>query len=143
MKYVIKARDRRSRGRDLRAHFAEDDVRRQGDRGGRCRVRLRQRERRWARAHLPWHRYRRTRRGEEGRRRAADAAREHRRQTHGAREAAALSQSSSNPSSTGTTAAPETELNFRFYRQATNKIGGVSDRAVAFLETFFGPVRRR
>lgn len=38
---------------------------------------------------------------------------------------------------------PETELNFKFYRQATNKIGGVSDRAVAFLETFFGPVRRR
>jgi hypothetical protein len=32
---------------------------------------------------------------------------------------------------------PETELNFKFYRQATNKIGGVSDEAAAFLDTFF------
>ena len=32
---------------------------------------------------------------------------------------------------------PETELNFKLYRQATNKIVGVSDRASAFLETFF------
>jgi hypothetical protein len=32
---------------------------------------------------------------------------------------------------------PETELNFKFYRQATNKIGGISDAAAAFLETFF------
>ena len=32
---------------------------------------------------------------------------------------------------------PETELNFKFYRQATNKIGGISDGAAAFLETFF------
>jgi hypothetical protein len=31
----------------------------------------------------------------------------------------------------------ETELNFKFYRQATNKIGGISDDAAAFLETFF------
>ena len=38
---------------------------------------------------------------------------------------------------------PETELNFKFYRQATNKIGGVSDRAAAFLETFFGAAGRR
>jgi hypothetical protein len=28
---------------------------------------------------------------------------------------------------------PETELNFKFYRQATNKIGGISDAAAAFL----------
>src|SRR5881397_3548474 len=28
---------------------------------------------------------------------------------------------------------PETELNFKFYRQATNKIAGISDRAAAFL----------
>jgi hypothetical protein len=28
---------------------------------------------------------------------------------------------------------PETELNFKFYRQATNKIGGISDEAAAFL----------
>jgi hypothetical protein len=32
---------------------------------------------------------------------------------------------------------PETELNFKFYRQATNKIVGVSDRAAAFLLRFF------
>lgn len=32
---------------------------------------------------------------------------------------------------------PETELNFKFYRQATNKIGGISDTAAAFLRTFF------
>lgn len=32
---------------------------------------------------------------------------------------------------------PETELNFKFYRQATNKIGGISDPAAAFLERFF------
>ena len=32
---------------------------------------------------------------------------------------------------------PETELNFKFYRQATNKIIGISDRAAAFLRRFF------
>lgn len=32
---------------------------------------------------------------------------------------------------------PETELNFKFYRQATNKIGGVSAEAAAFLLSFF------
>jgi hypothetical protein len=32
---------------------------------------------------------------------------------------------------------PETELNFKFYRQATNKIAGISDAAVAFLRGFF------
>jgi hypothetical protein len=32
---------------------------------------------------------------------------------------------------------PETELNFKFYRQATNKIAGVSDEAAAFLSEFF------
>ena len=31
---------------------------------------------------------------------------------------------------------PETELNFKFYRQATNKIAGISDEAVAFLRRF-------
>ena len=31
---------------------------------------------------------------------------------------------------------PETELNFKFYRQATNKIVGISDEAVAFLREF-------
>lgn len=32
---------------------------------------------------------------------------------------------------------PETELNFKFYRQATNKIVGISDGAALFLEGFF------
>jgi hypothetical protein len=31
---------------------------------------------------------------------------------------------------------PETELNFKFYRQATNKIVGISDEAAAFLGGF-------
>jgi hypothetical protein len=32
---------------------------------------------------------------------------------------------------------PETELNFKFYRQATNKIAGISDDAAAVLRRFF------
>jgi hypothetical protein len=32
---------------------------------------------------------------------------------------------------------PATELNFKFYRQATNKIVGISDEAAAFLHGFF------
>jgi hypothetical protein len=32
---------------------------------------------------------------------------------------------------------PETELNFKFYRQATDKIVGISDGAAAFLNGFF------
>ena len=32
---------------------------------------------------------------------------------------------------------PGTELNFKFYRQATNKIAGISDEAAAFLDEFF------
>jgi hypothetical protein len=32
---------------------------------------------------------------------------------------------------------PATELNFKFYRQATNKIVGISDEAAAFLSGFF------
>jgi len=32
---------------------------------------------------------------------------------------------------------PETELNFKFYRQATNKIVGISEAAAAFLDAFF------
>ena len=31
---------------------------------------------------------------------------------------------------------PETELNFKFYRQATDKIVGISDEAAAFLRGF-------
>lgn len=32
---------------------------------------------------------------------------------------------------------PETELNFKFYRQATNKIVGISDKAATFLRRYF------
>jgi len=32
---------------------------------------------------------------------------------------------------------PETELNFKFYRQATNKIVGISEETAAFLRKFF------
>lgn len=32
---------------------------------------------------------------------------------------------------------PATELNFKFYRQATNKIVGLSEEAAAFLASFF------
>jgi len=32
---------------------------------------------------------------------------------------------------------PQTELNFKFYRQATNKIVGISDQAAEFLSDFF------
>jgi hypothetical protein len=32
---------------------------------------------------------------------------------------------------------PETELNFKYYRQATNKVVGLSDAAAAFLDGFF------
>ena len=37
---------------------------------------------------------------------------------------------------------PATELNFKFYRQATNKIAGISDETAAFLRGFFEPARR-
>ena len=32
---------------------------------------------------------------------------------------------------------PETELNFKFYRQATNKIVGISEKVAAYLDRFF------
>ncbi|PYK74320.1 MAG: hypothetical protein DME42_04780 [Verrucomicrobia bacterium] len=32
---------------------------------------------------------------------------------------------------------PETELNFKFYRQATNKVVGISKEATVFLGKFF------
>lgn len=32
---------------------------------------------------------------------------------------------------------PETELNFKLYRQATNKVIGISDEAATFLRSFF------
>ena len=35
---------------------------------------------------------------------------------------------------------PETELNFKFYRQATNKIVGITDETAAFLRGYFDAV---
>jgi hypothetical protein len=43
------------------------------------------------------------------------------------------------PLSNWTDGRPGTELNFKFYRQATNKIVGISDKAAAFLSKFFQP----
>lgn len=37
----------------------------------------------------------------------------------------------------------ETELNFKFYRQATNKLVGISAEAAAFLHGYFQPGRTR
>ncbi len=41
------------------------------------------------------------------------------------------------PLSDWTDGRPGTELNFKFYRQATNKIVGLSDEAAVFLDGFF------
>ena len=41
------------------------------------------------------------------------------------------------PFKTWTDGRPETELNFKFYRQATNKIVGISDKAARFLGRHF------
>ena len=48
-----------------------------------------------------------------------------------------LGRSELKPFSNWSDGRPETELNFKFYRQATNKIVGISDRAAAFLHGFF------
>ena len=48
-----------------------------------------------------------------------------------------LGRSELNPFSNWSDGRPETELNFKFYRQATNKIVGISDEAAAFLRGFF------
>ena len=48
-----------------------------------------------------------------------------------------LGRSELKPLSDWTDGRPETELNFKFYRQATNKIVGISNEAAAFLRGFF------
>ena len=47
-----------------------------------------------------------------------------------------LGRSELKPFSDWTDGRPETELNFKFYRQATNKIVGISEEAVKFLRHF-------
>jgi hypothetical protein len=46
------------------------------------------------------------------------------------------------PFSAWTDGRPETELNFKFYRQATNKICSISDAAAAFLDRYFWSIIR-
>ncbi|GMV78879.1 MAG: hypothetical protein AMXMBFR7_00630 [Planctomycetota bacterium] len=48
-----------------------------------------------------------------------------------------LGRSELKPCSNWNDGRPETELNFKFYRQATNKIVGLSPEAAAYLDTFF------
>ena len=48
-----------------------------------------------------------------------------------------LGRSELRPFSAWNAGRPETELNFKFYRQATNKIVGISDKTAAFLRGFF------
>ena len=48
-----------------------------------------------------------------------------------------LGRSELRPFTTWNDGGPETELNFKFYRQATNKIVRISDEAAAFLNGFF------
>jgi hypothetical protein len=48
-----------------------------------------------------------------------------------------LGQSELKHYTTWTDGRPETEVNFKFYRQATNKIVGISEEAAAFLGGFF------
>ncbi len=48
-----------------------------------------------------------------------------------------LGRSELKPFATWRDGRPETELNFKFYRQATNKIVGLTDPTAAFLDGFF------
>jgi hypothetical protein len=48
-----------------------------------------------------------------------------------------LGRSELKPSSNWNDGRPETELNFKLYRQATNKIVSISEEAAAFLREFF------
>ena len=59
-----------------------------------------------------------------------------------ARAAQPLGRSALRPFTEWDDGRPETELNFKFYRQATNKIVGLSDEAAAFLSAFFRSRRR-
>ena len=49
----------------------------------------------------------------------------------------ALGRDDLKPFKTWTDGRPETELNFKYYRQATNKIVGISEAAARFLGKFF------
>ena len=68
--------------------------------------------------------------------RPANAARQHHRQTQRARQTPPGAERAQ-AFLDWNDGRPETELNFKFYRQATNKIVGISDEAAAFLRGFF------
>ena len=129
-------RDRRSRGGSLRLHRPEDHVRRQAHRRGRHGLRLRERDR--GRAGPGRARRRHLRRSD---RKAPGVDRHTPRVSVAVRRTALarrpLGRRELKPLNDWTDGRPETELNFKFYRQATNKIVGVSDQAAAFLDGFF------
>lgn len=54
-----------------------------------------------------------------------------------ARAKRGLGRSELKPFANWTDGRPETELNFKFYRQATNKIAGISEEAATFLRRYF------
>lgn len=54
-----------------------------------------------------------------------------------ARASRALGRAQLKPLTDWTDGQPGVELNFKFYRQATNKLVGISDQAAAFLGEFF------
>ncbi len=99
-------------------------------------LRLRERERRRARSHREWRRHL----GQSDRKKSGIA-----RQTprvsitirHTAFAKRRLGRSELKFFSDWNDGQPQTELNFKFYRQATNKIAGISDKAAAFLRRFF------
>ena len=72
----------------------------------------------------------------EARHRPANTAGERHHQTHRIRKAAAGAERARHFTDWNDRQ-PGTELNFKFYRQATNKIAGISDEAAAFLSEFF------
>lgn len=72
----------------------------------------------------------------EARHRAPDAAREHQRPAHRNRKRP-LGRTELKPLTHWKDGRPGTEFNFKFYRQATNKIVGISEQAEAFLSRFF------
>jgi hypothetical protein len=120
----------------MRVHRAEDDVWRQAHCRGRHGVPVRQRERGRAGPDRP-------RRGHH--RRAGPEAAWHR--SANARVSIAVRRTALALRPLGrrelkrhtdwNDGQPATELNFKFYRQATNKIIGISDRAAAFLDSYF------
>jgi hypothetical protein len=68
--------------------------------------------------------------------RAAGAARERHHQTNRTRRAP-LGWSTLEPFTDWDDGKLETELSFKFHRQATNKIGGISDEAAAVVRRLF------